>query len=400
MSQRAKQEYLNAIVERYKKANYLEKKPILDEFCKVCGYNRKYAIRKLSKKLKPPSTPVKRGRTPIYDARVIKVLAQIWEEMGRICSKKMKAIIPTWLNYLPVLECSTREKLLIMSASTIDRILAPTRRATGHRGISTTRATAFAKKHIPLKTEFDNESRPGFMHADTVAHCGDSLFGTYALSLTMTDIATTWTEERAVWSKGSSFVFEQIQDIEKNLPFKILGYHADNGGEVLNKRIFNYFQTSREEKDKIQITRSRPYKKNDQCYVEQKNFTHVRKIFGYERIDHRALVTEMNRIYKRYWNPLQNFFIPSAKCIKKTRIASKIVKTYDTLKTPYQRVLESELVSEEEKLKLITIYESLNPFELSKALKFSLCRFERELQRLNRIKQIESNPRSISGMRQ
>lgn len=387
MSQRAKREYLLAIAERYRKATYLEKKPILDEFCNVCGYNRKYAIRKLSKALRTAAGgPAKRGRRPKYDERVVRVLIEIWEQTERVCSKRLKAALLIWLNYMPVLESSTREKLLTMSSATIDRHLAPVRRARGHKGISTTRATMFAKKHIPLKTEFDNEIRPGFMHADTVAHCGDSLLGAFAYSLTMTDIATTWTEVRAIWSKSSWLVFNGIKDIEECLPFKILGYHADNGGEVLNKRIFHYFRTSRKDEDKVEITRSRAYRKNDQCYVEQKNFTHVRKIFGYERIECRALTEQMDRIYKAYWNPLQNFFLPTAKCIEKTRVASKIVKKYDQLKTPYQRVLESDLIDEKQKLRLIAQYENLNPIELSKWLKLLLCRFERELQRLRRLK--------------
>lgn len=377
MSQRAKTEYLLKIRERYQNSDQESKSRILDEFCKVCGYSRNYAIRKLNQA--PDLKKRKPGRKPIYDEAFIKVLVKVWQAMHRTCSKKMVEALPLWLahhDFAP----SIAEKLKKISAAQIDRLLA-IHRNPKIRGKSLTRGNKnFIKRIIPLKPLDAQYTKPGSVQGDTVAHCGDNIAGFYAYSLTMTDIHSTWTENRAIWTKSAFLVGEAIKDIEKAMPFPMTDYSADNGNEVLNENIFDYFQKRPEEK-KVNVTRGRPYRKNDQAYVEQKNNTHVRGVFGYERIDERHLVSRMNEIYK-LWNQLQNFFIPTMKCIEKRRDGAKIKKKYDKPKTPYQRILDSTDVKEEAKQKLRDTHALLNPFELSKEIEKQRSSFFAMLKRL------------------
>ena len=367
MSQHAKREYLISIWERYRNASLEEKGHILDEFCKNCGYNRNYAIRKLGRPLDAPKR--KPGRKPTYDEHFVRVLAQIWMAMHRSCSKKVVAALPHWLQHAEF-EPEVTAKLLAISPATIDRVLKIFRYRQIHgKTLTSVGGRAFVKRMIPLKPLDAEYTKPGYLQADTVGHCGDDIMGFYAFSLTITDIFSTWTENRAIWTKNAHMVGNQIKDIEKTLPFQILGYSADNGNEVLNERIWDYFQ-NRPESKKVDVTRGRPYRKNDQAHVEQKNNSHVRGLFGYERIDERSLVGRMNDIY-RLWNQLQNFFIPTMKCIEKKRDGARIIKKYDKPKTPYQRILESADVTLEAKDKLRAIYSGLNPFELSKELERS-----------------------------
>lgn len=378
MSQTAKREYFNSIWERYQKADFGQKSKILDEFCEVCGYSRNYAIRKLNRG--PKLRNRKPGRKSQYEGAFVKILYEIWQDMHRCCSKKMVAALPHWLSH-GEFSAELTEKLLAISAATIDRLLKPYRQKKIYGKSLTPRGgQAFIKRVIPLKPLDAQYKKPGFIQADTVGHCGDDISGSYAYSLTMTCIHSTWTENRAVWTKNAFMVAECIKQIEKALPFKIVGYSADNGNEVLNERIYDYFQ-KRDEAEKVEVTRGRPYRKNDQAFVEQKNNSHVRKLFGYERIDERALVDRMNDIYVQ-WNRLQNFFIPSMKCIEKKRDGARVIKKYDKPKTPYQRIMESADVANEAKQKLQAAYEQLNPFKLSKELTRARRLFLAILQRL------------------
>jgi hypothetical protein len=377
MSQRAKREYFASIWERYQKTDTEGKSRILDEFCKVCKYSRNYAIRKLNRPLNPKRR--KPGRKPTYDENFIKILSEIWLAMHRCCSKKMIEAIPLWLRYRSYDQVITK-KLTSISAAQIDRVLAPLKnKVIRGKSLTPKKAACFVKRIIPLKPLDAAYTKPGFIQSDTVAHCGDNIAGFYAFSLTMTDIFTSWTENRATWTKSSFLVSEQIKDIERTLPFPILGYSADNGHEVLNERIYDHF-TKRAKP--VVVTRGRPRHSNDQAYVEQRNNTHVRGIFGYERFDERGLVDRMNEIYKNYWNPLQNFFIPTMKCIEKKRNGSKVIKKYDKPKTPYQRILDSADVAIEAKQMLRATYEQLNPFELSQGLDRKLQSFFGILKRL------------------
>lgn len=318
MSPRSKQEYLEAIYLRYKKASLKEKAAILDEFCLNCGYHRKHAIRILNnfKRFIKPK-PKKRGKPSKYNKpSVLEPLKRIWLASNLPCSKRLKVIISLWLPYylseFGALSKDSVKALLKISAPTIDRLLKPVRVKYIGRGRSTTKPGTLLKKQIPIKTNQWDEARHGFLEADTVAHCGESLLGEFVYTIDLVDIATGWSEQRAVWGKGETGVLKQIQDVEDRLPFPILGFDSDNGSEFLNHHLLRHF--SQREKP-VQFTRSRPYHKDDNAHVEQKNWTHVRQWFGYHRLSKPVLAPLMNNLYTHEWSCYHNFFMPSVKLV-------------------------------------------------------------------------------------
>jgi hypothetical protein len=343
------------------------------------GYSRKYAIRILNGRIDPgkkkPGPRKKYGPHVVTHLEMVTHLEILWRAMGKICSKKMVAAIPIWLKYYesPLISPDTRMQLLRVSASSIDRLLRPYRE-NKIRGISTTTAS-WVKSRIPIELMSAKAPRPGLIEADTVAHCGDSASGSFASSLTMTDLYSGWTENRAVWTKQALGVRAAIEEIEKCLPFMMEGFSCDNGTEFLNECLLGYFKEKR--RYPIKFTRKRPYKKNDACHVEQKNYTHVRNLFGYARFDDPALIELMNLIYARLWNPLWNFFTPCCKLKEKKRIGAKIKKIYDEPQTPYERLLESDHLEIEQKQRLKEQMKSLNPFKLRKELDKKLQDFFR-----------------------
>lgn len=363
MGRKEKQAYLEAIRRRYRKSTRKQKAKILDEFCLVCEFNRKYAIRILRKAKRKKQQ--RRGRKPRYEAqKLLPPLQTIWLAADQPCSKRLKAALPYWLPhyetaYSPLTD-NVRGQLLSLSPATLDRLLKPTRIKHPRKGLSGTKPGRLLKNQIPIKTDHWDVTRPGFLEADTVAHCGNSLAGNFAWSLTLTDIHTAWTEIRATWNKGSHGVIAQIKEIEKSLPFEILGFDCDNGSEFLNHHLVRYFT---QEKN-VQFTRSRPYRKNDNAHVEQKNWTHVRNLFGYDRIDDTRVIDLMNDLYKQEWSLYRNYFCPSMKLIEKKKVNSKYFKRYDEPQTPYQRLMAGEFISEEKKQCLTEQYQSLNPFDL------------------------------------
>ncbi len=365
----SRREYLAAIRNRYRKASRNEKSVILGEFCATCGYNRKYAIRLLRKK---DSDPPHRKPGPAfrYDKELLLVpLKRIWFATDQMCSKKLKAALPLWLpfyegEFAPLLP-DTRQKLLDMSPATIDRLLKPLR-AIYQKGRCSTKPGTLLKNQIPIKTHNWDVTRPGYFEADTVAHCGNSIAGDYVFSLTFTDIFSGWTENRAVWGKGSQGVLRQIRDIEEKIAFPILGFDCDNGSEFLNHHLVRYFTVR--PKTPVQFTRSRPYRKNDNAFVEQKNWTHVRQLLGYDRFDNPDLVPLVNDLYVNEWSLFNNYFCPTLKLKEKQRINSRYIKKYEPPQTPYQRLLDSVDVSNEAKRTLETVYISLNPFKLKRKI--------------------------------
>ena len=375
MSHSAKRQYLIAIKDRYQKASRSEKRFILDEFCAVCGYHRKHAIRLLTRpilvRLKRPGPQVR------YSEEVVQHLVALWNAMGQICSQRLRAGLCEWLEYYQHSDLSDaiRRDLLAMSAATIDRKLS------GHRkklkGISTTRRSKWWYKcRIPVHTENIDEREPGFILADTVAHCGDNAGGNFANTLTVTDLGSTWTENRAVWTKTQESIKCAMQDIENHLPFSVNAFKSDSGTEFINQTLYKHFI---ERPRPVMFFRTRPYHKNDNCHVEQKNFTHVRVLFGYERIDHQHLIEMMNKIYQDIWNPLHNFFIPSFKLEEKVRDGAKIIKKFQSPRTPYQRLMESQTLTPTEKERLETLKKAANPFTLRLELEAKLTEFKNEL---------------------
>lgn len=375
MSSRSKREYLEAIYLRYKRAGRKGKAVILDEFCATCGYHRKHAIR-LLRKFKRFTKPKhkRKGRKSLYNKEaIVKPLKHIWLGANLPCSKRLKAILPLWLpGYVQShgdLDKEVINLLLTISHATIDRVLKPVRIKYKGRGRSTTKPGTLLRKQIPIKTNQWDESRPGFLEADTVAHCGTSMAGMFAFTIDAVDIATGWTEQRAVWGKGERAVLVQIKDIEQSLPFDLLGFDCDNGSEFLNYHLLRHFT---ERRQPVQFTRSRAYHKDDNAHVEQKNWTHVRQWLGYHRLDDPEVVPLLNDLYKNEWRLFHNFFCPSVKLISKKRVASKTIKLYDSPKTPYQRIMESPYITNDVKHSLTDLFKKLNPFDLRKAIEDKL----------------------------
>jgi len=371
MSPQSKREYRETIHLLYKNATRQEKTAILDEFCATCECHRKHAIRVLKgfKRFTKPKTK-KRGKHPVYqNEAILKPLKKIWLEANLPCSKRLKVMLPIWLpGYVKLfgeLSPEVTSALLNISPPTIDRILKPIRIHYTKRGRSTTKPGTLLRKQIPINANQWDESRPGFLEADTVAHCGDSTAGMYVNTIDFVDIATGWTEQRAVWGKGETGVLEQIQHVEKTLPFPILGFDCDNGGEFLNYHLQRHFA---ERKQPVQFTRSRAYHKDDNAHIEQKNWTHIRQWLGYDRLDNINIVPLLNNLYTKEWRLFHNFFCPSVKLISKERIGSKNIKRHDPPKTPYQRIMESPHMQNAAKLSLSILLETLNPFLLRKSM--------------------------------
>lgn len=369
MSNEAKREYLDAIRERYRVANKPTKRIILDEFCSTCGYHRKYAIRLLNARpnLQSERHRQRPGRRPKYqDPALRDALVFLWKAGNLPCGKRLKAMIPLWLPYYPKpLKDEVKHLLMTIAAATIDRLLRPLRSRYSKYGLATTKPGSLIKKHIPIKTNQWDERIPGFLEADTVAHCGSSTAGVYALTVNMVDIATGWTEQRAIWGKGEAGVVEAAISIEEALPFSLRGFDSDNGGEFINWPLLKHFT---ERSRPVQYTRSREYKKNDNAHIEGKNWTIVRQYLGYERFDDPKIVPLMNDLYTTEWRLLLNFFMPSMKLMEKHRVKSKIIKRHDKPKTPLARILASKHVPPNTKRQLNLLNEQLNPFDLQRTV--------------------------------
>lgn len=369
MSTTSKREYLSSIRSRYQASPKGVKKMILDEFCRICAYDRKYAIRLLH--LKPSHfvglVKSKSGRVATYThPEILAFLKRLWIASNLACGKRLKAMIPLWLPFDDTEISQTNQKhLLAISAATIDRLLAPLRSRYTKKGLATTKPGSLLKKHIPIKTNQWNERIPGFIEADTVAHCGTSMAGMFVFTLNTVDIATGWTEQRAVWGKGEHGVLSALESIEAALPFSLKGFDCDNGSEFMNWTILKHFQDRRRP---VQYTRSREYKKNDNAHIEGKNWTHIRQYLGYDRFDDQRMVALLNNLYSSEWRLLFNFFLPSVKLLAKERIKSKTIKHFDTPKTPFQRLIKSKKVTQSTKEELQLLLNTLNPFTLQKIM--------------------------------
>jgi len=286
------------------------------------------------------------------------------------CSARLKTSLPLWLpSYGPKLSPQDLKALNTISAPTIDRRLKPVRVHYKKRGRATTKPGTLLRKQIPIKTNQWDETRPGFLEADTVAHCGDTMAGMFAFTLDCVNIATGWTEQRAVWGKGETGVLKQIRLMEQSLPFPLLGFDSDHGSEFLNYHLLRHFS---QRKKPIQFTRSRAYHKDDNAHVEQKNWTHVHQWLGYDRLDNPQVIPFLNQLYTQEWRWFQNFFLPSVKLLAKERIASKTIRRYDPPKIPYQRVLKSPWVTQTIKNQLTALLKTLNPFQLKAAIEDKL----------------------------
>jgi len=359
-------EYVGAVRERYLGASKKEKSRILDEFVGVVGCHRKSAVRLLGHK--GLARQAKSGRGRVYKGEVVDVLRMAWETTDHLCSKRLQPFLP---ELVPVLRQYGKRhispevaaQLSRMSPSTIDRLLGPWRRSASRHRFSLTKPGTLLKNAIPVKTyaEWD-DARPGFLEVDLVHHCGASEEGFYLTTLSAVDVATGWSECMAVWGKGQERVGGAIHHMRERLPIPLLGLDSDNGSEFINHHLLAYCQ-----RYQITFTRSRSYKKNDSCYVEQKNWSIVRRIIGYERYSSKAALDTMNRIYS-ILRLYVNFFQPTMKLAGKSRHGSKVHKVYAPAQTPYRRLLASGVLPEEKRRQLTAIYAGLNPILLRQQL--------------------------------
>lgn len=376
-------EYAKAILDRYLKASRKEKTKILDEFALTTGYHRKHAIRKLRQlALCPKEVKQKAGRRETYGSTVREALLICWKAAGHICGERLQPFLSELVpkleqyQYLQISK-ETKKLLLKMSISTVKRIIRKERKLNERSKFSSTKPGQLLKSQIPLQvgSAWDTE-QPGFLEIDLVAHCGNSLQGDFINTLNTIDIKTTWSEKEAVMGKSQKRVFAGLMNIRERLPFDLLGIDSDGGSEFINAHLLNFCQ-----KETIAFTRSRPNKKNDAPHIEQKNYSTVRKVFGYSRFDTNQQLNLMNDLYRNELRLFQNFFQPTMKIIEKKRIGSKIIKKYDQAKTPFRRVLECPEVSGERKRRLTKEYDSLDPIKLQQTVEKKIAKIVRLAQR-------------------
>jgi hypothetical protein len=386
MSLSAKREYLARIHGRYQRAGRLHKVRILDEFCANCGYHRKSALRLLHRPL-AAGRPKRPGPKRVYEpVLLLPVLRKIWLESDQLCSKLLKAALPEWLVHYErrhgPLDSALKDKIRAISPAQIDRLLQPVRVRHPRKGLCATRPGTLLRHQVPTRCGPPDTTRPGSVEVDTVAHCGDTTAGDYVNSLTLTELFSSWTENRAVWNKGSHAILGQLKAVEAQVPFVMTHFHSDNGSEFLNWPLHTYL-TGRP----LQVpwTRSRAYRKNDNAHCEQKNWTHVRQLLGYERFEHPELVPLLNDLYGQEWGAYHNHFRPTFKLLKRDKRGTQTVKIYEkTPKTPYQRLLDSPDVPEATKARLREQHARLDPFELKKGIERKLKNFFTVLGNLNR----------------
>jgi len=380
MSQKVREEMLPRLRQRYAGRGREGRSRMIDELCEQFGYSRKHAIKLLNAKAGWGGVVgAKRGRPPVYDSRVEEVLLRIWQTAEQPCGKRLVRLLPLWLPHYEEefgrLDKALRKLVLRVSAAQVDRILAR-RKAAGRRGRCGTKPGGLLKHHIPIRTSNWDITRPGFLEADTVAHCGESLEGDFVWSVTYTDIHSGWTALRAVWNKGAHGIVAATREVEAALPFEILGFDCDNGSEFLNWHLVKYFQ---ERPKQVGFTRSRPYHKDDNGHVEQKNWTHVRQLLGYDRFDDPELPALINALYRDWWEPLHNYFCPSAKLQSKERHGAKVSRRHDKPTTPCDRLLASEHVSARVKRELRQRRAQLNPFALARGVELALKAIRRQI---------------------
>ena len=368
MTRRSVLEYADAVRGRYVGASKGVKTRILDEFVANTGLHRKSAVRLLNRRGGQVKRE-RRGRPPSYSLEAVAALRVAWEATDRLCSKRFRPFVPELVGILKgsgelIVTEETEVQLCRMSASTIDRVLRRWRQGGPRRNLGTTKPGTLLKNSIPVRTfsEWD-EKQPGFLEADLVAHCGDSAEGFYLTTLSAVDVATGWCEPVEVWGKGQERVGGAVHHVRERLPMPMLGLDSDNGSEFINQSLYNYCR-----RWGITFTRARSYKKNDSCHVEQKNWSVVRRVIGYDRFSSKVAFQVLGDVYTLLRLYI-NFFQPVLKLVGKSRHGAKIRKVYDIAQTPYQRLLRSGALTEDKKRELAAIYAALNPVTLLRQIR-------------------------------
>jgi len=380
MSMKSRKELTQITARRYRGSNRAAKGRILGEFCKSTGYNRAYSAMLLrtygrSSLMGHEGTAVRLvttkghrghgGRPPRYEAQVSQVVHSLWKRLGYPCGKRLAPIIRRWISCIRAdrfLHPSAKvcRALMSISPATIDRLLKPTRQKLRVRGLSHTHSNPTLQQLIPVRTFGDfSQVPPGHCQLDTVAHDGGIASGEYAFSVVFSDVCTAWTERRAVQNRASRWIQQALDEMLQSVPFAVRHLHPDSGSEFVNHNILRYCS-----QHGIRLTRSRPGKKNDNCWVEQKNFDTVRKLVGYSRYSSPQALQSLNELY-RLQGLLQNYVLPSQKLLDKTRIGSRYRKRYDTFLTPAERVLLHPQASARAKKHIRQVRAGLNPLALA-----------------------------------
>jgi hypothetical protein len=390
LTMRERKAVTGEVCRRYRKATKKDKGRILDEFVRTTGFNRGYArwlLRQHGRRVQVRPGVLVQGdghlrperiRPRTYGPEVLEPLKKVWTLLDYPASKRLAAALPEVVPHLLAqkalrLNKAVQQKLLAISAATIDRLLKPERQKHQLKGRSHTKPGTLLKHQVPIRTFADwDDARPGFLEIDLVGHDGGRAYGEYCYTLNITDVDSGWTELAAIQNKAEIWVFEALTALRNRLPFPLLGLDSDNGSEFINHHLVRYCQT-----EHITFTRSRPYRKNDTCYVEQKNWSVVRRYVGYARYETqeaRALLNELDRLLSDY----VNFFQPSMKLQEKTRDGARVTRRYDTAKTPYRRLMDSPHVDPAQKRRLKARYESLNLADLHRRIQ----KLQRQLTRL------------------
>ena len=364
----------------YWKAGKKRKTQLLNDFCSFTGYHRKYAVGLLNNPI-PKKWKRYKPRKKYYDQPVIDALLLIWETLDNICAERVQPFISDMI--LKLTECGelninqeVKEKLLKISLGQVKKIIGRAKTKSTIRIHGTTKPGTLLKHQIAIRYGKWEDVDPGFFEMDTVAHCGDTVAGQFIYTLDLIDIATGWSEQSAIWGKGERATLEQFKKIESRLPFKILGIDPDNGGEFINWHLFRHCQNHN-----YNFTRSRPYHKNDNAHVEQKNWTAVRQLVGYDRLEEKHQLQLLNNLYANEWRLYLNFFQPTMKLKEKIKdtTTGKVKKKYYEAQTPYQRLLEHPKISQETKDMLKLIYKDLNPIKLKQQIEVKINRLKKTL---------------------
>ena len=364
---------LRAYRKRYAEASRKERTKVLDEFCRLSGYHRKYAIALLGRSNEDERDKPRRRRGVSYSNASLKVVEEVWKVAGYPWSERLKALLPLWLpraeGHLQGLTDEIEREVLAISARQIDRRLAPKKRRLKRRLYGRTKPGTLLKHQIPIQAGPWDVSEPGYAEIDLVSHSGPSARGEFGYTLNLTDVHTGWCASRAILGRGEEGVVEALDDIRRAMPFPLRAIDSDNGSEFINFHLVGYCRDHQ-----IQFTRGRPYKKDDNARIEQKNWTHVRRIFGWERYDTPQVLAAMNDLYHNELRLMMNLFQPSVKLKERRRVGARLTRRYDPARTPFDRLRDfyAGRPLPGETRALATIHEHTNPFDLAHTIERKL----------------------------
>lgn len=374
MDLHSRRELMDATWKRYRQASKAAKTRILDEFCKATGYHRKYAISRIGQfeECRRPKRTIRRKRKRLYAAEVMRIIEEVWEESGYPWSVRLKAIVGLWRPWIRKRYALTAKQeglILRVSPRTIDRALAGKKRELRRRRYGRTKPGTLLRHQIPVKCEHWDVQTPGFLELDTVSHSGECGEGLFAYPFNLTDIGSTWVETQTVLGKEAAGICQAFDDMRKALPFEVRAIDSDNGSEFINVQMVGYCDGR-----DITFTRGRPFKKDDNAHLEQKNWTHVRKLIGWDRYDTPEAVRAMNGLFRNELRLFMNLFQPSVKLVRTERKGSRKTKRYDRPQTPLDRLAAMPGADRAKVEHYLELRARLNPFELAAAIRLKLDR--------------------------